>query len=361
MSLHPVKAFRKNKNAHSLVHQLEHLAAAEAQDVRFRMQYEQRHQIKTPVALTFESKPVSVDGTRTPPTSLLDININTISKRGRVGEALLATPSAPKLLGVGRYSTVYVDTFVFPNQAVKIGSSPQDIEREVSILQAMGKHPHVANLIRWDGRVSMYMPIYKPLPVAPSHYGIGHLRTLAMQLFEALAFLHDQSIVHGDIKPENLMLDPEGDGGGSADPHLVLVDFGQAIKLDAVTPTTYKPVLVTGTTMYSAPESLSLMHPVYTPSSDIYSAGATLYSLITSRRPFETLKGAQLIIRIREGFFRARRTLGFPQDPFNPIDAPKGICKLIVWCTALDAEERPSAKKVLEYLYNSETAESNDF
>lgn len=95
---------------------------------------------------------------------------------------------------------------------------------------------------------------------------------------EALRWLHAQGIVHGDIKPANLLL--------SAGGHATLADFGLArIQEEASRPVGYEPTLpdlreaIRGTPEYLAPELLRGGAP--TPAADLYALGLTFFLLRT--------------------------------------------------------------------------------
>ncbi|MBN8725563.1 MAG: DnaJ domain-containing protein [Acidobacteria bacterium] len=96
-------------------------------------------------------------------------------------------------------------------------------------------------------------------------------RTLLMELADILEYLHNQtpSIIHRDIKPQNLMRHARG--------KLLLIDFGAVCQ--AATPS--KRTLI-GSPGYSPPEQIA-GHPV--PQSDLYAAGATILRLLTGLHP----------------------------------------------------------------------------
>ena len=101
-----------------------------------------------------------------------------------------------------------------------------------------------------------------PLPVAEA---VEHIR----QACEALAYVHEQQVVHRDVKPANLIL--SGDG-------IVLVDFGIAREQSSTHATR-----ALGTPRYAAPELLS--GTAATSSSDVYGLAATLWALIAGAPP----------------------------------------------------------------------------
>merc|ERR1719199_1596233 len=86
-----------------------------------------------------------------------------------------------------------------------------------------------------------------------------------------LEFLHDKNIVYRDLKPENVMLDPQG--------YLKLVDFGLAKKLD-----TGKTYTFSGTLFYMAPEVIE--GHGYTICVDVWSLGVMFYEFVCGSMPF---------------------------------------------------------------------------
>lgn len=95
---------------------------------------------------------------------------------------------------------------------------------------------------------------------------------LLIQACDALAHAHAQGVLHGDIKPGNLLVTPDG--------HLHLVDFGISSLFTGVAPPDRH---IAATPDYSAPESLQ--HGHRGPAVDIYSLGVLAYRLLCAQWP----------------------------------------------------------------------------
>lgn len=101
------------------------------------------------------------------------------------------------------------------------------------------------------------------------------------QALQALVAVHAAGVVHGDVKPANLLLEPTGRGR----PHLRLADFGVATgHADAVVFTGSGPV---GTPGYLAPEQLAGAPP--DPAQDLFALGVTGRRLLARAAPVSTL------------------------------------------------------------------------
>jgi serine/threonine protein kinase/tetratricopeptide (TPR) repeat protein len=126
---------------------------------------------------------------------------------------------------------------------------------------------------------------------------------IGLQAAEALHYAHEQGVLHRDVKPANLILDPAG--------RVWVADFGLAKLLDLDGLTASGDIL--GTLQYVAPECLTGDSG---PASDVYGLGATLYELLTLEPPYPPDPPARLIKQVAETTPISPRRLnpGIPRD-----------------------------------------------
>ena len=120
---------------------------------------------------------------------------------------------------------------------------------------------------------------------------------LGLQACWGLETAHDAGLVHRDIKPQNLLITPDGT--------LKIADFGIARSLDGTQLTQAGTVL--GTAAYLAPEQAAGAQ--VTAAADIYALGAVLYELLTERPPYEADSLAELFAKQTEGSITPLREL----------------------------------------------------
>jgi serine/threonine protein kinase, bacterial len=145
---------------------------------------------------------------------------------------------------------------------------------------------------------------------------------LVADVAEALAVAHAAKIIHRDVKPANVLLQPE-DGGYRP----LLTDFGIARLADA--PSVTRTSQVVGTPYYLAPEVISGQQP--TPAVDVYASGIMFYELMTGRPPFRGSDAMEV--------FQAHQT----QPPPRPDGVTDPLWSVIASALAKDPTRRPDA------------------
>jgi tetratricopeptide (TPR) repeat protein len=111
---------------------------------------------------------------------------------------------------------------------------------------------------------------------------------LIAEVADALDHAHKQGVIHRDVKPANLLLSPAG--------RLSLTDFGLARLREQ--PGLTRTGALGGTPAYMSPEQITAGYVPLDHRTDIYSLGATLYELLTLKRPFTGERRDQVLAQI---------------------------------------------------------------
>ncbi|GAB4844259.1 MAP3K epsilon protein kinase 1 [Ancistrocladus abbreviatus] len=145
------------------------------------------------------------------------------------------------------------------------------------------------------------------------------------QVLEGLVYLHEQGVIHRDIKGANILTTKEG--------LVKLADFGVATKLTEADVNTHS---VVGTPYWMAPEVIEMSG--VSAASDIWSVGCTVIELLTCVPPYYDLQPMPALFRI-------------VQDEHPPI--PDGLSSdmadFLRLCFKKDARQRPDAKTLLSH------------
>jgi serine/threonine-protein kinase len=156
-------------------------------------------------------------------------------------------------------------------------------------LAAAIQHPHVASVLDYgeredpDGGAPRPMLVMELVEGQPLSAIIGdpaltpeRAADLVAQAGEGLAAAHTRGVVHRDVKPGNLLVDPRG--------HVKVTDFGIARAADAASLTMTGHLV--GTPHYLSPEQAEGERA--TPRSDVYALGVVLFECLTGTKPFES-------------------------------------------------------------------------
>jgi serine/threonine-protein kinase len=159
-------------------------------------------------------------------------------------------------------------------------------------------HPHVVNIYDYgrsalhDGSDIAYLVMAyvdgQPLSERIAEAGrlsVPETMSIVEQAAEALHAAHLGGIVHRDVKPANLLIQPNG--------RVMLVDFGVARSLSATAATTAHAVI--GTALYMAPEQAA--NRGVSSATDVYALGAVAYHCLTGEPPFTGDSALQIAVR----------------------------------------------------------------
>jgi len=244
-------------------------------------------------------------------------------------------------LGSGGMGGVYLgrDKMLDRPVAVKVmlrelGSDAVFVEKFKKEAQAAARliHPNIVQIYSYgicDGMPYMAMELASGgsldsvMNANPGHADITRVMKICQQTALALQCASDQGFVHGDVKPENILLDANGNAK--------LVDFGLA----AMQSDTDE---IWGTPYYISPEKVR--KEVVDFRADMYSLGGTLYHALTGVAPFE---GEDSIAVVK------KRLEGAPRKPseIRPEITP-AIDKLVMKMLAMNKEDRYPSFEALQ-------------
>ena len=148
--------------------------------------------------------------------------------------------------------------------------------------------------------------------------------SVALQLASILAALHQNTIIHKDIKPQNILINEKTD-------RIRLIDFSISSCLSRENQTVSNPKLIEGTLAYMSPEQTGRMNRVIDYRTDFYSLGVTFYEMLTGQLPFQATDPLELV------HCHIAKTPVPPQDRER---IPKAVSDIVMKLLAKTAEER---------------------
>ncbi|WP_240607126.1 serine/threonine-protein kinase [Cryobacterium aureum] len=246
------------------------------------------------------------------------------------------------LIGTGGMASVYraTDTTLGRTVAVKLfradggAAEPERQSGEIALLASLNHFALVtlfdAGTATVDGtpRTFIVMELVDG-PDLRAHITSGPLPSLEVavmgaDLAEALHYVHEQGIIHRDVKPANVLLSPSGFPGRSM--HAKLADFGIARLLDQTRLTATGSLL--GTASYLSPEQ-ALGAAIGAPT-DVYSLGLVLLECLTGVRAYPGTAVESAMARLQ-------------RQPEIPSTLGRDWTEVLTAMTAHDADDRPTA------------------
>src|SRR5215211_409089 len=253
-----------------------------------------------------------------------------------------------RFLGQGGYGNVYEAKWNRDTVAIKrlilekMNQQAQaEFERE-STLHMKLSHPRVIRLygiiaepgqpygmvMEYAAKGSLFSLLEK---TKQAEFGWDKRKEIAMDINAGLQYLHQNNIIHRDLKSLNVLLDKKC--------RALLADFGLS-QVRSQTSSQSK-LQVKGTIQYLAPELLNGFRPKYDTKTDIYACGMVLWELATHEIPYGDTNTDLIRSLVKEG-----QREEFPEETHTPSEYQQ----LTELCWAQKPEDRPTLEKIKELL-----------
>lgn len=254
-----------------------------------------------------------------------------------VGKRIGERYEVKKYIGGGGMSRVYLahDIILDRNVAIKVlnydFSNEEELKRRF-LREALSAtsltHPNIVDIfdVGEDGEIYYLVMEYvegqtlKEYIVSQGPLSADETILIMKQLVSAIANAHYNGIVHRDIKPQNILMDLDG--------NVKITDFGIAMALSATAYTKTNSVL--GTVHYLSPEQAR--GGMATKKSDIYSLGIVLYELLSGKLPFSGESAVSIALKHLQEETPSIRSV-------RP-EIPQSLENIILKATAKDAANR---------------------
>ncbi|MEG4347986.1 serine/threonine-protein kinase PknK, partial [Microcoleus sp. A003_D6] len=136
--------------------------------------------------------------------------------------------------------------------------------------------------------LSSYRPMRTDASQPSQSLSLVEFLQIAIQLTDVLHYLYQNRVIHKDIKPANILINPETK-------QLKLIDFSISSLLPRETQEIQNPNILEGTLAYLSPEQTGRMNRGIDYRSDFYSLGVTFYELLTGTLPFIAADAMELV------------------------------------------------------------------
>ncbi|XP_072993847.1 serine/threonine-protein kinase STY46-like isoform X2 [Typha latifolia] len=251
--------------------------------------------------------------------------------------------SVDKKLASGSYGDVYHGTYCSQDVAVKVLNPErinldmqQEFAQEVYIMRKV-RHKNVVQFIGACTKtpslciVTEYMSggsVYDYLHKKKRVFNLPTLLRVALDISKGMNFLHQNNIIHRDLKSANLLMDEKE--------VVKVADFGVArVKVQSGIMTAE-----TGTYRWMAPEVIE--HRPYDQKADVFSFGVLMWELLTGKIPYEHLTPLQAALGVVQKRLR----------PTIPKNTHPKIAELLEKCWQHNPTQRPEFSEIIVTLQN---------
>ncbi|EAR94679.2 Serine/Threonine kinase domain protein (macronuclear) [Tetrahymena thermophila SB210] len=264
-----------------------------------------------------------------------DININNFKFEQEIGKGSYATVK----LAIDRASQIRYALKIYPRFVLLDPHKMRNVKREIAILRKL-QHPFIIKMpFAIEDKQNQIIVGMEYVGKQSLH---GYLKTktdrkleepevkrLFRQIVEGVNYCHKMSVVHRDIKLENILLDQSN--------NIKIIDFGFSI----INGEDKKLKIFCGTPSYMAPEIVSKIEYIGQ-KADIWALGILLFVMLQGKFPFKGVNDNELFKKIKKGSF----TYTHPVSS----DAEKLISQLL----NVRPSERPSLPIILEHSWFSQ-------
>lgn len=284
-------------------------------------------------------RPQTARGTR--PELCEGATVKEFDKSGRV----VGRFRCVRLLGRGGFAKCYEVEQDGESYALKVvdrsilqkTKALQKLHSEISIHRRM-KHKNIVNFIRtFQDEWNVYMLLelcsnqtLMEISKRRKRFSVPETQYVILQSLAAIQYMHDQCVIHRDLKLGNMMLD--------AEMNVKIGDFGLAAELryDGERKRT-----ICGTPNYIAPEIIDGAHEGHSYEVDIWSLGVILYTLLVGEPPFQTSDVKTTYRRIKQCRYE------FPQG----VDVPESGKELIHCILQSRPDHRPTLVEIRSHVF----------